>query len=40
MRKAMNAKYQVVSDVTDLKATLSTLAAFAVRDSNPGAENA
>jgi alkaline phosphatase D len=39
-RKAMNAKYQVVSDVTDPKATLSTLAAFVVEDGQAGAKTA
>jgi alkaline phosphatase D len=39
-RKTMNAKYQVVSDVTDPKATLSTLAAFVVEDGQAGAKPA
>jgi len=38
--KRMDAKYQVVSDVTDPNATLSTLAAFVVEDGKPGAQKA
>lgn len=36
----MNAKDQVVSDVTDPNATLSTLAAFVVEDGQTGAKAA
>jgi len=36
----MEAKYQVVSEVTDPNAALSTLAAFVVEDGKPGAVKA
>jgi hypothetical protein len=39
-RNAMNAKCLLVSDVTDPKATLSTLAAFVAEDGQAGAKTA